>query len=198
MVEQTPINIQALVDLLNRQQPDTLSEMQQRYPDQTGLLQPGKRLGNEPAVYDKLLVDLLISSISSAKQECHQAYHQVSSRLKSSARFRLGSTLLSSAASGGLVGALLQGASQVALAAGILTFLSSSTLLIAQYIEDYAGGQKSLREIRDRVVAFMTETTTVEGEIKIMELRGTWKEAETLVRQLNAVVAAIRQIQLTM
>lgn len=196
MNDHESLKVQAIVDLLGRRQPELLSQIRSSHPTYSGILQPGKVLGSECPAKNHLLVDLVVATIGLAKKECTDTYQLVSNRLRVSSRLRLGSGIVSSTSSGGLITALMQGASEVALVAGVLTFLASGFILVAQYLEDYSGGDGSLKTMRDRVVDSISEAAEIEGEVRIMELRNDFVEVEPLVRKLNSLIASVRQVQL--
>ncbi|WP_256819022.1 hypothetical protein [Pseudomonas putida] len=113
-----------------------------------------------------------------------------------SARLRLAGAVVSSLSSGGIIAALTQGSTRTALVSGCIAFGSSCFTLVAQYIEDYAGGQQSLKDLRERVATHNTCIWEVEAELKLMAALNEFSGIEELVRKLNVAVAAIRQAQL--
>lgn len=196
VVEQRSVVIHPIVDLLGRRRPEILKEIQAKYPSYAEMLRPGKMLGTSNHSQASLLIELAFSTIGIAKQECNDTYQLVARRLRSSARLRFGGAIVSSASSGGLVAALIQEATQIAIIVGALAFLSSGFTLVAQYIEEYAGGQNSLREMRDRLVRHVAESGEIEAELRLMEIRGAFEDIESLIRKLNALIASVRQIQM--
>ncbi|WP_206047038.1 hypothetical protein, partial [Noviherbaspirillum denitrificans] len=103
MTKQAPLQLQALVDLLARREPDVLEQMRRRYPEQARLLHPGKMLGTGAPAQERLLADLFTSTAGIVKQEGTAAWQLVSKRIRSSARLRLGGSIVSSLSSAGLV-----------------------------------------------------------------------------------------------
>lgn len=196
MSDNQVLNIQAVVDLLDRRAPAVLNEIRDKHHQYQEILRPGKMLGEPEQAEDHLVADLLSSTVGLAKQESELTYQLVSRRMKTSARFRLVSSIVSATSSGGLIAVLLHGRPEQALIAATLAFASSGFLLVAQYVEDYAGGKDSLRTTRDRVVSFMAEAVQIEGELRIMQVRGAFDEAVPLIRKLNTLVASVRQVQL--
>jgi hypothetical protein len=194
--EENRPSFQAIVDLLNRRKPELLSQLREKYPSEADVLQPGKLLGVDAGTQNEMLRDLAEATIRIAKQECEEVFQLVSRRLRTSSRLRFAGAVISSASSGGLVAALTQGAPRIALATGTLAFISSCFTLIAQYVEDYAGGQNSLRELRERVMGHVAAATEVEAELKLMNIRGDFVGLENAIRKLNLAIATMRQIQL--
>jgi len=136
------------------------------------------------------------TTILITKQEYIDVHKLVSNKLKMSSHLRFGSAVISSASSAGLVAALTQGFSNVALVAGILAFISSFFSLVAQYIEEYAGGKKSLQRLRDRLTIHAKSASEVEFEIQLMDACNNYVGLESTIRKLNTAIAEIRQIQL--
>jgi hypothetical protein len=195
--EKSVLNFQAVVDLLNRYDPDTLGQLRNKFPSYADALQPGKMLGaNDYSSQHEMLKDLANATVGISKQECESVYKLVSHKLKLLARLRLGSAIISSASSAGIVAALTQGFSNVALVAGSLTFVTSCFNLIAQYLEEYAGGKKSLQEVREKLTNHSKIISEIEFEIQLMDACGKSDGLESTIRKLNTSIAEIRQIQL--
>lgn len=190
------VNVEALVDLLDRRQPALLEAIRERHAAYKNMLQPGKMLGAVEDPKGRMLADLLATTVGVAKQESSITYQTVSRRLKTSARLRLGSSIVSATSSGGLIAALMHGTPSQALVAGVLAFVASAFMLVAQYVEEFAGGKDSIRAMRDRVVTHIAESAEVECELKLMEIHGNFDGAVPLIRRLNALVASLRQVQL--
>ena len=198
MSKETPVlNFQAVVDLLNRHEPAALEQLRNKFPTYSDVLKPGKMLGgNEYSFQHEMLRDLSNKAIIISKQECNTVFKLVSRKIKLLARFRLGSSVVSSASSAGLVAALTQGFSEVALIAGSLTFITSCFNLIAQYLEEYSGGKKSLHEQREKLTNHIKIISEIEFEIQLMDACGKSDGLESTIRKLNTSIAEIRQIQL--
>jgi len=196
MFEQQSLNIQAIVDLLSRRKPELLCQLKEKYPSHKGLLSPGKMLGTETVPQDKLLIDLAVNTVRNARQECTDTYKLVVKQLRTSARLRLGAAIISSASSCGVIAALMQESHEIALITGALALMSSIFALIAQYKEEYAGGQNSLREMRERVAQCVADSAEVEGEIGLIIATGDSEGIELQIRKLNTVIASTRQIQI--
>ncbi len=190
------LSIQSIVDLLNRRKPDALARLQSEYPSYRSALEPGKKLGDDSRPSSQMLQDLAQQTITVAKEEGLATSQRIQRRFRMSARLRLAGAVVSSLSSGGIIAALTQGSTRTALVSGCIAFGSSCFTLVAQYIEDYAGGQQSLKDLRERVATHNTCIWEVEAELKLMAALNEFSGIEELVRKLNVAVAAIRQAQL--
>jgi hypothetical protein len=197
MPEQQKPSIQAIVDLLHRRSPAALGELREKYTAYEASLVPGKHLGVESPPPEEMLKDLARASISAATEEGLSLSQKIRHKISVSSRLRLAGSLISSVSSASLVAALFRDATRAALAGGVVALVSSSFTLVAQYVEDFAGGQKSLREFREQVIAQVTETQQVESDFKLMVALQDFSQLEALIRKLNVAVASIRQIQLS-
>jgi hypothetical protein len=196
MTETAILSIQSIVDLLNRRNPDALTRLQSEYPSYKSALEPGKKLGDESHPSSQMLKDLARMTIAVAKEEGLATSQTIQQRFHISARLRLAGAVVSSLSSGGIIAALTQGSTRAALVSGCIAFGSSCFTLVAQYVEDYSGGQQSLRELRERVATHTTCIWEVEAEFKLMTALNEFSGLEGLVRKLNVAVASIRQAQL--
>lgn len=196
MTEKVILSIQSIVDLLNRRRPDELTRLQSKYSSYRSALEPGKKLGNEPQPSLQMLQDLVRLTITIAKEEGLATSQTIQQRFHISARLRLAGAVVSSLSSGGIIAALTLDSTGAALVSGCIAFASSCFTLVAQYVEDYAGGQQSLKELRARVATQISEVWEVEAEFKLMEALNEFSNVEVLVRKLNVAVASIRQAQL--
>src|SRR5215207_546407 len=131
------LNVQAVVNLLGRLQPQKLHELELRYPDQKAVLSPGKILGDHTPPRP-LLMDLAIESFSLAKDQGKLISETLRRRIRASARLRMIGSILASLCSAGIVAAVLHGHSASALAAASIAFVSTVITMVAQYIDDFA------------------------------------------------------------
>ena len=197
MDEGAPVGIQAIVGLLARRQPEALARLQEQYPTERVLLTPGKRLGNEPEPSRPMLEDLARITIALAKMEGLATSEAIRKKIRTSSRLRFGGTVVSALSSGGVVAAATQGSSRAALFSACVAFASAIFILAAQYVEDYAGGKGSLREVADKVGAIVGQTYEAEAEFGLMAALNDFNGLEALIRKLNVATSAIRQAQLT-
>lgn len=196
--EKSILNFQAVVDLLNRQEPSALERLRNKFPIYANALRPGKMLGtNDYSLQHEMLKDLANATVGIAKQECTNVYTLLSHKIKLLARIRLGGAIIASVSSAGLVLALTQGSSHTALATGILTFITTCFNLVAQYLEEYAGGKKSPQELREKLTNHIKIITEVEFETQLMAACNKLDGLESTIRKLNTSIAEIRQIQLS-
>lgn len=190
--------IQALVDLLGREDPGGLEGLQRAYPSYKRALEPGKKLGDEAPPTEQLLQDLARLTIGAAKREGQTTSQQIQRKIRVSGRLRLVGAIVSSLSSGTFMAALSQGSTRAAWVGGAIAFASSSFTLIAQYVEDYAGGKSSLREQRERISVLLAQVWDAEAEFGVMSATRDFGGLLELVRKLSVVTSTIRQIQLAL
>lgn len=197
MAEGAPVGIQAIVGLLARRQPEALARLQEQYPTERFLLAPGKWLGDEPEPSRAMLQDLARITIALAKMEGLATSEAIRKKIRTSSRLRLGGTVVSALSSGGVVAAATQGSSRTALFSACVSFASAIFTLAAQYVEDYAGGKGSLREMADKIGTIVGQTYEAEAEFGLMAALNDFNGLVALIRKLNVAISAIRQAQLT-
>jgi hypothetical protein len=191
--------VQAIVDLLSRVSPGVLGNLRARYPSYHGLLEPGKKLGPNTGPPEELLKELGQASIADAVGEGTALSQRLQKKIRLSARLRLAGSLVSSIASANLVVALVRDSPRlVEMSSAVIAFVSAGFTLMAQYVEDYAGGQKSLKDSRERAITLVTEARELESEFKLMVALNDFAALVPLVQKLNVAIAELRKIQLAM
>jgi hypothetical protein len=192
------LQVSSLVDLLGRASPDGLRRLRQRYTQHRQLLEPGPLLGesDQSQKEPSFLTDLLLESIEVAKKEAGELRSNMHKRLRLSMRIRVTSSLVSSISTAGLIAAIITSKEVAMIVSAVVAFLASSLSLLAQYFEDYAGGQNALRELRERLSRLILELTEAEGDFRIAQINGLVDDLVPLARKFNAIVANIRQIQI--
>lgn len=197
-MQEAVLSIQAIVDFLGRRNPTQLQRLQTEFPGSAQLLSPGKRLGVAEARPGDLLRELANATLSDAKAEGTALARRLRDKAKLSSRLRLFSSIVSALSSGTLVAAIAKGSIDFALVNGVIVFLASAVALGAQYVEDYMGGQKSLRELRDAVTTQVLQVAEVDAEFRLMSARNDFSEIEPLIRKLNVALASFRVTELTL
>lgn len=195
-MKKTVLVISALVDVLDRHDPHSLSELQQRYPQHAEVLQPGKPLGN--ASYDsQMLVDLGSKAIEVAKTQTLKVQGFLNRRIRRIMQIRLASNILSAVSAAGVFGAVLTSQRAVSIATAIVGFCCSTIGLVAQYLEDFSGGNgNSLRGLREQLGQITFEIAETEGEIRLLIAQNSFdNNLVSLVQRANTLVARLRQVE---
>lgn len=195
MESRTLLNIQAIVNFLDRTQPEKLKQLRIRYPDYQAALSPGKILGEKETSRD-LLMELAAATFAAAKNHGRVVSDLLRRKLRTSARLKMSGSIVSSLSSAGIVAAVFQGHTSNALIAGIVAFISALMTMIAQYIDDFAAGGGSTRELLQKVDSAMLEVFEAEGEFRLMAATNATAKLEDLVRKLNVSLALLRQVEL--
>jgi methyl-accepting chemotaxis protein len=191
------LSVGSLVDMLARKAPLDLQHLRERYPQYTRILEPGRVLGDteESHVDYALLLDLAMKSIALVKEEAEVALGGLRRRLRASMRLRLGANLVSSMAAAGLMASIFASQKTASIVSAIVTLIASTLSLLAQYFEDFAGGQNALRDLRERLSRNMVELSEADGELRLIVATDSRDELVPLIRKMNTAVANLRQIQ---
>jgi len=192
------VPVQAIVDLLDRSEPEALARLRSSFPDALIQLTPGQRLGDADPSPSTLLLALAESSVGRARQEAEALVRRITRRQKRLALFRLLGSVVSALATGGLLAALLGDARQVALAGAVVAFVAAVLTAGQHCLEELAGGAQTLRDRLEGALRHAMTATEIEGELRVLALRGDEAAVRELVRRLNAAIAGMRQIDLAL
>lgn len=185
--------VSALVDWLTVHDLPVLEDLQRQYPESAErILKAGTPLGasSENSRLDVYL-DLAVAALDSAVVRGGEAIDSIVTRLRSAKRMRLAGGVVSAIGSGGVVGATL-GASSAALVLAVVTFLGTSVVLVAEYLERSIQGEdlaSSLRELIDAT----TRAEALASSLRLEMSFGTVDSEKVLsiVQDANALVARL-------
>jgi hypothetical protein len=189
----------ALVELLEQFDPDAISRLRRQHPTASRMLSRGKILGTEDGNSGVIpaLKDLVEEGLRVAHERATSTWKQLDRRVRRAMRVRLAGGLLSTAASAGVVGALILAQSVAALTTALLAFASSALVLVAQYLEDSGGhSDRSPRVAKDNVSKIVAELSVLDGDLRLYSVTQPDQEAwENLTKRANALVSELKRIE---
>jgi TolA-binding protein len=97
----------------------------------------------------------------------------------------------------GVFGAVLTSQRAVSIATAIVGFCCSTIGLVAQYLEDFSGGNgNSLRGLREQLGQIAFEIAETEGEFQLLIAQNSFdNNLVSLVQRANTLVARLRQAE---
>jgi hypothetical protein len=191
------IKVNALVDALNRYQPDQLDKLRQQYPEQSELLAQGQLMGEvnpEPI----LVAKLAIMTLKAIKTPARNILNRLRKRLKRARKIRLIGNIVTAISSAGLISAVLVDSKGAAIASALINLVSSISLLISQHLESSSfGNQNGLHELFDQLVETVVDMEDLESKLTVaLKIQDDEDELLRLAQESNALVAQVRKVQL--
>ena len=192
------IRVDALVNALNRYQPEQLDKLRQQYPEQSELLALGQLMGE--VTPDTILVaKLAIMTLKAIKTPARSILNLLRRRLKQARKIRLMGNIVSAIRSAGLISAVLVDSKGAALASALINLVSSVSQLISQHLESSSfGNQKGIQELFDQLVETVVDIEELESKLAVaLKIQDNPEELLRLAQESNALVAQVRKVELT-
>jgi hypothetical protein len=192
------IKVNALVDALNRYQPEQLDKLRQQYPEQSELLALGQLMGEVNP--DTILVaKLAIMTLKAIKTPARSILNLLRRRLKQARKIRLMGNIVTAISSAGLISAVLVDSKGAALASALINLASSVSQLISQHLESSSfGNQKGIQELFDQLVETVVDIEELESKLAVaLKIQDNPEELLRLAQESNALVAQVRKVELT-
>ena len=192
------IRVDALVNALNRYQPEQLDKLRQQYPEQSELLALGQLMGE--VTPDTILVaKLAIMTLKAIKTPARSILNLLRRRLKQARKIRLMGNIVSAISSAGLISAVLVDSKGAALASALINLVSSVSQLISQHLESSSfGNQKGIQELFDQLVETVVDIEELESKLAVaLKIQDNPEELLRLAQESNALVAQVRKVELT-
>jgi hypothetical protein len=192
------IRVDALVNALNRYQPEQLDKLRQQYPEQSELLALGQLMGEVNP--DTILVaKLAIMTLKAIKPPARSILNLLRRRLKQARKIRLIGNIVSAISSAGLISAVLVDSKGAALASALINLVSSVSQLISQHLESSSfGNQKGIQELFDQLVETVVDIEELESKLAVaLKIQDNQEELLRLAQESNALVAQVRKVELT-
>lgn len=186
----------ALVEILHRHAPAELERLRAAHHGSTSLFERGVVLGDSQDGDEAALRALASTALEVAFERGRAVWTRLQDKVARTLKLRLVAGTLSALTSGGVVGLLFLGHNAAALISAVLAFSSAALTLLAQYVEDLAGGGASPRAMKDRLSGLLADAAFLEGELALAAVRAVSGEAlAELVRRANSLVAEVRKIE---
>jgi hypothetical protein len=192
------IRVDALVNALNRYQPEQLDKLRQQYPEQSELLALGQLMGEVNP--DTILVaKLAIMTLKAIKPPARSILNLLRRRLKQARKIRLMGNIVTAISSAGLISAVLVDSKGAALASALINLVSSVSQLISQHLESSSfGNQKGIQELFDQLVETVVDIEELESKLAVaLKIQDNPEELLRLAQESNALVAQVRKVELT-
>jgi hypothetical protein len=192
------IRVDALVNALNRYQPEQLDKLRQQYPEQSELLALGQLMGEVNP--DTILVaKLAIMTLKAIKPPARSILNLLRRRLKQARKIRLMGNIVTAISSAGLISAVLVDSKGAALASALINLVSSVSQLISQHLESSSfGNQKGLQELFEQLVETVVDIEELESKLAVaLKIQDNPEELLRLAQESNALVAQVRKVELT-
>ncbi|MEG4535229.1 hypothetical protein [Microcoleus sp. D2_18a_D3] len=191
------IKVNALVDALNRYQPEQLDKLRQQYPEQSELLALGQLMGEVNP--DTILVaKLAIMTLRAIKTPGRNILNRLRRRLRRARKIRLMGNIVTAISSAGLISAVLVESKGAAIASALINLVSSVSLLISQHLESSSlGNQNGLQELFDQLVEAVVDIEDLESKLTVaLKTQDNEDELLRLAQEANALVAQVRKVEL--
>jgi hypothetical protein len=190
------LKLNALVEILSRNNPAQLEKLRQRYPEQEELLTPGQMLG-ELEFDDLAVAELAISALDILKVRIEANLNRLRRQLSRAKDIRLVSNIINTFSSAGIISAILGNNPTFAIITAFVTFISSVSLLISQHLESsFLGNENSPQKLFDNLVQVIPNAADLEFKLKVAMKTGVENEKLIdLAQQANALVASVRKIE---
>jgi hypothetical protein len=184
-----------IFDVLRRRRPDLTASLIRQYPELKGPLEGRRTLGEADAkLPDKAVAgELMKAALLEAKADLNEVLAVLSRRARLLARLRLGAGAISALSSAGVVAALVVGKdARAQLITALVAFLASLTGLVSIYIEDFSGGDGSIRRLKESMSTQVRQLSEVEGQFR---LAVAFDDVTKIVSGLTVVNGVLGQVQ---
>jgi hypothetical protein len=156
-------------DVLRRRRPDLATSFTQRYPELRDAFEGRRILGDagSPSATSGAAIEVAKAVVVEAKADLNDVLGVLNRRTKSLARLRLAAGIVTALSSAGMLVTILgKDARAQAVAAGV-AFFASLLGLIGGYIEDFSGGDGSIRGLRDKMTSEVRQLAEIEGKFRL-------------------------------
>lgn len=183
-----------IFDVLRRRRPDLTASLIRQYPELKGPLEGRRTLGEADAkLPDKAVAgELMKAALLEAKADLNEVLAVLSRRARLLARLRLGAGAISLLSSAGVVAAVVGKDARAQLITALVTFLASLTGLVSIYIEDFSGGDGSIRRLKESMSTQVRQLSEVEGQFR---LAVAFDDVTKIVSGLTVVSGVLGQVQ---
>lgn len=156
-------------DVLRRRRPDLVSALSARYPELESAFEGHRKLGTGESVERQTAdaaTEIATASLFEAKHDLNDVLGVLTKRTKILARLRLAGGLISSISSVGMIAALAGSNFKAQMSSAIVAFASSTFVLLTGYIEDFSGGDGSVRRLRELMTTQVRRLAEIDGQMK--------------------------------
>jgi hypothetical protein len=192
-----PLQIDAIRDALRRRRPDQLAELDTRFPGLKLRDGPRRTLGNgddaSPATPGRV-ADLARLAAEEAEADLRETLAVLQGKTRLLGRLRLVSAAATAIASASMV-ALVLGNDGGTLLVAAVSLCGSLISLFLGYLEDFSGGEGSIRQFRDGLANEQRRLVLATAELRLGDVTGDDALALAALKEINAVLAEVQFVR---
>lgn len=187
------LNLTATEDVLRRRNKPVLEDIAMRYPG-LGLHANIKRpLGEAKTDLDGV-GELANVAVKEAREDLSDLHAYLANRVRMLARIRLVAGITSTISSASVIALLLGKDSGQTIAASI-TLISALVGLCLVYVEDFSGGDGSLRDLREKMIEETRKLAILMGDLKLAEKIDDREGVIEVLRKTNVVFGEVQFVR---
>lgn len=192
-----PLQIDAIRDALRRRRPDQLAELDTRFPGLKLRDGPRRTLGSgddaSPATPGRV-ADLARLAAEEAEADLRETLAVLQGKTRLLGRLRLVSAAATAIANASMV-ALVLGNDGGTLLVAAVSLCGSLISLFLGYLEDFSGGEGSIRQFRDGLANEQRRLVLATAELRLGDVTGDDALALAALKEINAVLAEVQFVR---
>lgn len=193
------IDLNAIKDALRRRQPDRLAELDTRFPWLEVSAGPTRTLGHKGgaqsnATTSRDLVGLARIAAEEAAKDLRDTLGFLQKRARMISRLRLAAGAATVIASASMI-ALVLGNDRGTLLAAVISLGGSLIGLFLGYVEDFSGGEGSVRQFLDTLANEQRRLALATSELRLSEVVDAEKHALVALKEINGVFAEVQFVR---
>ena len=192
-----PLQLDAIRDALRRRHPDQLAELDARFPDLQLGSGPRRTLGTTPAPAPAEPGNVLALAQLAAEEstsDLRETLAVLQSKTRLIGRLRLVASVATALASASMV-ALVLGNERGTLIVAAVSLGGSLIGLYLGYVEDFSGGEGSIRQFRDALANEQRRLALASSELRLGAVTGEESHALVALKEINGVLAEVQFVR---
>lgn len=190
-----PLQLDAIRDALRRRHPDQLAELDARFPGLQLGSGPRRTLGTTPApAAPGNVLALAQLAAEEAGDDLRETLGVLQSKTRLIGRLRLVASVATALASASMV-ALVLGNERGTLIVAAVSLGGSLIGLYLGYVEDFSGGEGSIRQFRDALANEQRRLALASSELRLGEVTGEESHALVALKEINGVLAEVQFVR---
>jgi hypothetical protein len=192
-----PVQLDAIKDTLRRRRPEQLSDLEARFPGLDLAAGPRRKLGTgaeaaEPPPGN--LIGLARLAAEEAANDLRDTLAVLQSKTRLIGRLRLLAAAATAIASASMV-AIVLGNERGSLLVAAVSLGGSLIGLFLGYIEDFSGGEGSIRQFRDGLANEQRHLALATADLRLGEVTGKEDHALAALKEINGVLAEVQFVR---
>lgn len=187
------LNLTATEDALRRRNKSSLKQIASKYPG-LGLKVDFERQLGESKKDLSGARELANVAILEAKEDLSELHVYLAGKVRTLARIRLIAAIATTLSSASVV-ALIVGQERGQLFAASVTLAATLIGLSLVYVEDFSGGDGSLKQLRDKMVDETRNLTTLAGELRLAEKLKDDEGVVEVLRKTNIIFGEVQFVR---